>query len=57
MIVTRNDDDSGESLYQKQFVLEGEQVGTLQDLWVDPEETQLFVLDEKRIYSISLQQG
>ncbi|MEK7136649.1 MAG: hypothetical protein AAB853_00020, partial [Patescibacteria group bacterium] len=57
VIVTRNDDDSGESLYQKQFVLEGEQVGTLQDLWVDPEETQLFVLDEKRIYSISLQQG
>ena len=57
VIVTRSDDDLGESLYLKQFVLEGEQVGTLQDLYVDPEEAQLFILDEKRLYSISLQQG
>ena len=57
IIVTRTDDDSGESLYLKQYVLEGDQVGTLQDLYVDPEETQLTVLDEKRLYSINLQEG
>lgn len=57
IIVTRSDDTSGESLYIRQFVLEGEQVGILQDFYVDSEETQLFVLDEKRLYSISLQQG
>ncbi len=56
VVVARSDDDLGESLYLKQFVLEGEQVGTLQDLYVDPEEAQLFVLDEKRLYSINLQE-
>ena len=57
IIVTRTDDDSGESLYLKQYVLEGDQVGTLQDLYVDPEETQLIILDEKRLFSINLQEG
>jgi len=56
IIVTRTDDDSGESLYLKQYVLEGDQVGTLQDLYVDTEETQLIILDEKRLYSINLQE-
>lgn len=57
IIVTRADDNNGESLYLKQFILEGDQVGTLQDLYVDTEESQLFVLGEKKLYSISLQQG
>ncbi|HLD07690.1 MAG TPA: hypothetical protein VJB60_01360 [Candidatus Peribacterales bacterium] len=57
IIVTRTDDDSGESLYLKQYVLEGDQIGLLQDLYVDPEETQLIILDEKRLYSINLQEG
>ena len=57
VIVTRSDDDLGESLYLKQYVLEGEQVGILQDLYVDPEGAQLFILDEKRLYSINLQEG
>ena len=56
VVVARSDDDLGESLYLKQFVLEGEQIGILQDLYVDPEEAQLFVLDEKRLYSINLQE-
>jgi sporulation protein YlmC with PRC-barrel domain len=38
----------------KQYVIEGEQVGTLQDIYVDEEETQLYVMDEKRIYAIDL---
>lgn len=57
VIVTRTDDDLGESLYLKQYVLEGEQLGTLQDLYVDEEETQLLILDEKRLYSVNLQEG
>lgn len=56
IIVARTDDDAGESLYLKQYVLEGEQVGILQDLYVDSDETQLIVLDEKRVYSINLQE-
>jgi hypothetical protein len=57
VIVTRTDDDLGESLYLKQYVLEGDQIGTLQDLYVDHEETQLIIMDEKRVYSINLQEG
>jgi hypothetical protein len=57
VIVTRTDDDLGESLYLKQYVLEGDQIGTLQDLYIDPDETQLLILDEKRLYSINLQEG
>ena len=55
IVVSRTDDDLGESLYLKQYVLEGEQIGTLQDLYIDQEETHLIVMDEKRIYSINLQ--
>ena len=55
IIVSRTDDDLGESLYLKQYVLEGEQIGTLQDLYIDQEETHLIVMDEKRVYSINLQ--
>jgi hypothetical protein len=57
VIVSRSDDSLGESLYLKQYVLEGEQIGTLQDLYVDGEETQLLILDEKRLYSVNLQEG
>ena len=45
---------TGESSYVKQFVLEGEQVGTLQDLYVDPDEAHLYVMDDKRIYVVDL---
>jgi len=29
-------------------------VGELKDLYIDPDETKLYVLDEKRIYAIDL---
>lgn len=45
---------TGESTYVKQYILEGEQIGTLQDLSVDPEESHLYVLDEKRVYVVDL---
>lgn len=55
VVVTTNDGDIGDSLYLKQYVLDSEQVGQLKDLYVDPEDSRLYVLDEKRIYAIDLQ--
>ena len=56
VIVVSSDNTLGESLYLKQFVLEGK-IGTLQDLYIDEEETHLFVLDDKKVYAINLQEG
>ena len=55
ILVTTNDGDIGDSLYLKQYVLDSEQVGQLKDLYVDPQDERLYVLDEKRIYAIDLQ--
>ncbi len=55
VIITTNDGDLGDSLYLKQYVLDSEQVGRLQDLFVDAEDTRLYVLDEKKLYAIDLQ--
>ncbi|MFA6039640.1 MAG: hypothetical protein WCV62_03045 [Candidatus Peribacteraceae bacterium] len=52
--VTSDGGPNGESSYLRQYVLEGDQVGKLQDLYVDPDEAHLYVLDEKRIYVIDL---
>lgn len=54
VIVVTEGGASGESNYIRQYVLEGEQVGELKDLWVDEDEAQLYVLDEKRVYRIDL---
>ncbi len=54
VIVTAAEGTTGESAYLRQYILEGEQLGTLVDLYVDPEETRLYVLDEKRLYVIDL---
>lgn len=55
VIVSTNDGDLGDSLYLKQYVLDSEQVGNLKDLYVDPDDTRLYVLDEKKVYAIDLQ--
>lgn len=55
VVVTTNDGDLGDSLYLKQYVLDSDQVGHLKDLYVDPEDTRLYVLDEKKLYVIDLQ--
>src|SRR5690606_1524802 len=39
VIVATGDSDLGESSYIRQYVLESEQVGTLVDLYVDPDDT------------------
>ncbi len=55
IVVTTNDGDLGDSLYLKQYVLDSDQVGKLKDIYVDPEDTRLYVLDEKKLYVIDLQ--
>lgn len=54
VIVTTDGGTTGESTYVRQYVLEGDQVGTPVDLYIDPEQTKLFVSDEKRIYAIDI---
>lgn len=54
VIVIGDGGQTGEAAYLKQYVLDGEQVGALKDLWVDAEETRLYVMDDKRIYVVDL---
>lgn len=54
VIVFSDGGATGESTYVRQYVVEGENLGTLQDLWVNEDESQLYVMDEKRIYVIEL---
>lgn len=55
VVVTTNDGDLGDSLYLRQYILDSEEVGRLKDIYVDPEDTRLYVLDEKKVYAIDLQ--
>jgi len=54
VIISSDGGNTGESNYSKQYVLEGDTIGKLQDLYVDPEESRLYVADEKRVYAIDL---
>jgi hypothetical protein len=54
VIITGDGGTAGESKYLKQYIFEGEQLGTLQDLYVDPEQRQLYLIDEKRLYVVDL---
>lgn len=56
VIVTSDGGATGESVYLRQYVLEGEQVGELKDLVVDGDDTRLYVIDDKRLYVIDLTQ-
>lgn len=55
IVVTTGDGDLGDSLYLKQYILDSDQVGKLKDLFVDSDDTRLYVLDEKKLYAIDLQ--
>jgi hypothetical protein len=55
VIVFSDGGATGESAYMRQYVIEGEQVEKLQDLYVNEDESQLYVMDEKRIYVVELQ--
>lgn len=54
VVVATDGGPTGESTYVRQYVLEGEQIGTLTDLYVDPDESRLYVADEKHIYVVDL---
>lgn len=54
VIVVTDGGATGESSYVKQYILEGEQIGTLQDLVVDTEQAHAYILDEKRVYVVDL---
>ncbi len=54
VVVFSDGGSSGESAYLRQYVFEGEQIGTLKDLFVDLDEAHLYVMDEKRIYVTDL---
>jgi hypothetical protein len=54
VIVASDGGADGQSSYLRQYVLEGDQIGKLQDFYVDPEESHLYVADEKRVYVIDL---
>lgn len=56
VIVLSDGGINGEASYLRQYVLEIDQLGTLKDLYVDPDQAHLYVMDEKRIYIIDLNQ-
>lgn len=55
IIVTTSGGDTGEASYSRQYILESDQIGELKDIYVDTDETHLYVLDEKRVYAIDLE--
>lgn len=54
IVIVSDGGATGESTYIKQYVLEGEQIRDLKDLYVDEDESQLYVMDDKRIYVIEI---
>ncbi len=54
VIVVTDGGVAGEAKYERQFAMEAEQLGTPQDLYVDPDESHLYVLDEKRVFVVDL---
>lgn len=55
IIVVADNPATNDAQYLRQYIIEGEQVGKLRDLSVDPDEAHLYLLDEKRVYVIDLQ--
>lgn len=49
VLVATDGGSTGESTYVRQYVFEGE-IGNLKDLYVDPDETHLYIMDEQRVY-------
>ncbi len=54
VVIVTDGGASGDAAYVKQYVLESDEVGQLQDLFVDPDEARLYVVDEKRIFKVDL---
>lgn len=54
IVVLEVDEESGDAVYLRQYVLESDQIGTLNDIYIDQDESWLYVLDEKRLYKLEL---
>jgi hypothetical protein len=54
VLVATSGGGAGEGSYVQQYILEGDQIGDLKDIFVDEEETKMYVIDEKRIHVIDL---
>lgn len=54
VIVASDGGATGESTYLTQYILEGEHIGQLADLFVDSDDAHLYVLDEKRLYVVDI---
>jgi hypothetical protein len=54
VIVLSDGGPTGESSYLKQYVIEGQQIGTLTDLYVDSDESRLYVMDDTKVYVVDL---
>ena len=54
VIVTTDGGATGEGAYVQQYILEGDQLGELRDIYIDEEETQLYILSDKKVLAIDL---
>jgi hypothetical protein len=54
VIVLEIDATTGDATYLKQFAFDGDQIGSLHSLYVDEEESWLYIADEKRVFKIEL---
>jgi len=53
VIVVTDGGSTGESTYTKQYVFEGE-IDILKDIYVDPDESRLYVMDSRNIYVVDM---
>lgn len=53
VVVVTDGGSTGESTYMKQYVLEGD-IDILKDIYVDPDESRLYVMDAKSIYAVDM---
>ena len=54
VIVATDGGGSAEGSYVKQYILQGDTIGDLRDIYVDDEETRMYLLDQERIHIIDL---
>ncbi len=53
-VIVITDNETGKAVYQRQYILEGDLLGDLVDIYVTPNESRVYLLDSKRIYVIDL---
>ncbi len=55
VIIVGDGGATGEAPYVRQYVLDSDQIGTLKDVWVEADQSRMYVMDEKRVYAIDMQ--